>query len=263
VSASSLATSTTFAAIALLVSACGAGTAVSHAPAAAAVAGGAASGSEKADAREQFLSGCVGGMPGGEAYCGCAWDQTARVLGSSVDLGAEEPDQKKVVALRSAVAKACGAKAPEALVKQNFIDACAGDRAELDAYCECSWGELRKSLGASELADEALASNAKFASLRSGVAKACSASMPEFVARDTFLKGCVDDGGAEYCACGYAQVKKLASTAEIDAGLFDKSAAQGKIDGACRKLKRGAGRIAEGRTAGKKGGPATPLHSMP
>ena len=72
------------------------------------------------------------------------------------------------------------------------------------------------------------------------VAKACSTSMPEFVARDSYVKECSAAGASnDYCACGFAQVKKLASTGEIEAGLFDKRAAQTKVEAACKKFKTG------------------------
>lgn len=125
----------------------------------------------------------------------------------------------------------------EAEVKAEFTRSCGTGRRELEAFCDCSWIELRKRLGVSELADDGVPSE-RIRSARSAVAKTCAPRKPEGISREVFLRACLRDPADDaYCGCVWKELRKQASPAEIEAGTFGQSTLFSQFERTCSKLR--------------------------
>lgn len=190
-----------------------------------------------AENKKAFMDGCQKGGPGTEGFCECAWNEIRAVVGDA-KMGTEGPTDKDLIDSHPRVMAACKAKMPEAAVKQGFVQGCVGDRQEMTPYCECSWDEFRKDFSAGDLGDESVIQSPKFASSRIAVTKACGSKISEKVVKEGFMKACARDPQLEkFCGCAWGELKKMASPAEIEAGLIEKDKLTSTLEKQCGKLK--------------------------
>lgn len=189
-------------------------------------------------AHREFKEACHKQTKGAEEYCDCAWSQLKKTLGDDL---AGKDDPKLAPQVRENVARECRAKAPEPMVKDGYLEGCTGGRAEMQDYCSCTWAEFRKRYSVADMGDESIVKGEGFSTARKQVVKACGAKMPEAVAKDDFMKGCVTDATqTDFCACAWKETRKLGSPAEIEAGTVDRQKLVTTIDAACRKLAKPA-----------------------
>jgi hypothetical protein len=153
-------------------------------------------------------------------------------------MGGEGPTEKDLIDSHPRVMAACKAKMPEDAVKLGFMTGCVGERKEMQPYCDCSWDEFRKEFSPGDLGDEAIIKGDKFNAARMKVTKTCGAKIPEKVVKDGFLKACVRDPKLEkFCGCAWDELKKMASPAEIEAGLVDQQKMNANLEKSCAKHK--------------------------
>lgn len=225
-----------------MCSACGGASPASNtAPATVADAGTSVQQSDVASKVEEehkaFVANCTSAAASSSDYCECAWNETRAVF-SDEELATDAADPDKLERVRSKVGTMCASKLPEDAVKKGFAAGCAGDKPEMQAYCDCSWNEYRKKFAAQDLARPDIVSNASFAAARAGVVKACASKMPENVVHESFMNGCANDPKAnEFCECAWKELRKTSNAAEIEAGLFDRQAFITKTEKVCGKLK--------------------------
>lgn len=131
------------------------------------------------------------------------------------------------------------AKLPEGRVKESFLKTCSAEQPTLVPYCECTYGEYRKSLSVADLADEATTKTERFLNAKKGAVKACGPKLPEPYAREGFMKGCAakDQRMKGFCDCAWKALRHEGSAAEIDAGFVDFEAVRPKIEKSCGKLR--------------------------
>lgn len=205
-------------------------------------AGGPAkpAGDNLATNKKAFLDGCARGGEGTGPFCECAWGEMLAAVGEA-KMGAEGPTEQDLVNSHPRVMSACKSKMPESAVKQGFMTGCVGDRTEMQPYCDCSWTEFRKEFSPGDLGDEAIIKSDKFNAARTKVTKTCGAKIPEKVVKEGFLKACVRDPKLEkFCGCAWDELKKMASPAEIEAGLVDQQKMNTNLEKACSKYKPAA-----------------------
>lgn len=200
-------------------------------------AGASSSGNNLATNKKAFLEGCSKGGEGTEAFCDCAWGEMLSAVGEA-KMGGEGPTEKDLMDSHPRVMAACKTKMPEAAVKKGFMTGCVGDRNEMQPYCDCSWSEFRKEFSPGDLGDEAIIKSDKFNAARAKVTKTCGSKVPEKVVKDGFLKACVRDPKLEkFCGCAWDELKKMASPAEIEAGLVDQQKMNANLEKSCAKYK--------------------------
>ena len=213
--------------------------------------GGAGEGGRLAENHKAFMQSCEKGGEGVGPFCECAWSEMRASLGDA-KMGNEGPDEKDLVESHPRVMAACKSKMPESAVKQGFMTGCIGDRQEMMPYCDCSWSEFRKQFSAGDLGDGTIIQSERFAKARVDVTKICGPKISEKVVKEGFLKACTREPKAEkFCGCAWEELKKMASPAEIEGGLFDRDKVTAALDKACGKL-----RPAEGPAPGPSPAPA-------
>src|SRR5262245_19279892 len=155
-----------------------------------------------AEHRRAFMEGCSRRMPGAADYCECGWQQMTEIFSEAELNSASAPDESKLEALRDRTAARCLGKLPESRVRGDFMKDCTGGDAKLDAYCDCGWTELRKSLSVTDIADRRKMESRRGAEARKAMASKCGAKVPEQLVRDEFMRGClkVDTGAETFCA---------------------------------------------------------------
>jgi hypothetical protein len=187
--------------------------------------------------KKAFLEGCGKGGEGTGPFCECAWGEMLAAVGEA-RMGGEGPTEKDLIDSHPRVMAACKAKMPEDAVKLGFMTGCVGERKEMQPYCDCSWDEFRKEFSPGDLGDEAIIKGDKFNAARMKVTKTCGAKIPEKVVKDGFLKACVRDPKLEkFCGCAWDELKKMASPAEIEAGLVDQQKMNTNLEKSCAKHK--------------------------
>lgn len=156
---------------------------------------------------------------------------------SDEELNASDVDPQKLNAYESRVVAVCANKVPEDVVKKGYLTGCVGQRAEMGTYCECTWSKFRDKFAASDFVDPAFAKSDRFLQERPPVVKACSPKYPDASAKSVFMKGCATEPKAEkFCGCSWNEIRKLASAAEIDAGLLPQGW-ESKMQKACSRLR--------------------------
>ena len=197
--------------------------------------GAGGGGAHLADNHRAFMQSCEKGGEGTGPFCECAWSEMRASLGDA-KMGNEGPNEKDLVESHPRVMAACKSKMPESAVKQGFMVGCIGGRQEMTPYCECSWTEFRKSFSAGDLGDGTIIQSEKFAKARVEVTKTCGPKISEKVVKEGFLKACTRDPQAEkFCGCEWDELKKMATPAEIEGGLFDRDKVTSALDKACGK----------------------------
>lgn len=187
-----------------------------------------------------FVEGCSSKAAASGEYCECAWGETRKGLTDEEIVSGQRPEMSKLEKVRAGISSTCASKLPEDAVKQGFAAGCSGDRPDMQAYCDCSWTEYRKSFSPAELASDDVVRNERFLAARKSVVQACAAQMPESVAKEDFMNGCNRDAKAgAFCDCAWTELRKIANAGEIEAGTFDKAAYAAKTDKACGKLRDG------------------------
>ncbi len=200
----------------------------------------AAGGDRLEENHKAFLQGCSRGGEGTGPFCECAWNEMRTIVGDA-KMATEGPSEKDLVESHPRVMAACKGKMPESAVKQGFMQGCIGDRPEMNAYCECSWTEFRKDFSAGDLGDEAIIQSEKFDKARAAVTKTCGSKISEKVVKEGFLKACTRDSSFEkFCGCAWNELKKMATPAEIEAGIIDKNKVTTTLEKQCGKLKPAA-----------------------
>lgn len=200
-------------------------------------ASGGKSGDNLATNKKAFLDGCARGGEGTAPFCECAWGEMLSAVGEAKMAG-EGPTEKDLVDSHPRVMAACKSKMPESAVKQGFMTGCVGERKEMQPYCDCSWDEFRKEFSPGDLGDEAIIKSDKFNDARAKVTKTCGAKIPEKVVKEGFLKACVRDPKLDkFCTCAWDELKKMASPAEIEAGLVDQQKMNANLEKQCSKHK--------------------------
>jgi hypothetical protein len=200
-------------------------------------AGPSGKGDNLATNKKAFLEGCAKGGEGTGPFCECAWGEMLSAVGEG-KMGGEGPTEKDLIDSHPRVMSACKAKMPEPAVKQGFMTGCVGERKEMQPYCDCSWDEFRKEFSPGDLGDEAIIKSDKFNAARVKVTKTCGAKIPEKVVKEGFLKACVRDPKLEkFCGCAWDELKKMASPAEIEAGLVDQQKMNANLEKQCAKHK--------------------------
>lgn len=190
-----------------------------------------------ADIRRGFIDTCSSRVPNAPDYCECSWEQMTKTF-TEAEMNAEGEDKEKLEQFRARVEGACRGKLPEGLIKSSFVKSCSGDDAKVAPYCECTFGEFRKTMSVADLADPATAKTERFVAARKAAVKACGAKLPEQVVRDGFVAGCAKDEKLKgFCDCAWKQIRKEKSAAELEAGLVDMDAMRPGIDKACGKLR--------------------------
>lgn len=200
-------------------------------------ASGAGGGDRLEENRQAFMQGCAKGGEGTGPFCECAWKEMRAAIGDA-KMGTEGPDEKDLVESHPRVMAACKSKMPEAAVKNGFMAGCIGDREEMKPYCDCSWDEFRKQFSAGDLGDQAIIKSEKFAQARVSVTKTCGPKISEKVVKEGFITACARDPKLQkFCNCAWGELKKMATPAEIEAGLIDKDKVTANLDKACSKLR--------------------------
>lgn len=198
-------------------------------------------GDHLAENQKAFMQGCARGGEGTGPFCECAWNEMRAAVGDA-KMSTEGPSEKDLVDSHPRVMAACKSKMPESAVKQGFMQGCIGDRQEMNAYCDCSWTEFRKQFSAGDLGDETIIRSDKFNGARVAVTKTCGPKISEKVVKEGFLKACVRDPKLEkFCGCAWDELKKMATPAEIEAGLIDQTKVTTTLDKQCGKYKPSAG----------------------
>jgi len=196
------------------------------------------SGKTAADNHRDFMTGCGKNAVNSPDYCECAWGEMRKLFTDEEMAEPGEMPPAKMQTLKAQVLGACSMKVPEEAVKTSYQGGCVGDRPELQSYCECTWTEFRKRFSAAELNDEGTIHGDRFLAARIPVVKACSPKMPEPAAREAFMKGCAaDPKNAPFCTCGWKELRKQLSAAEIEVGAFEKEKVFATVDKACGKLR--------------------------
>jgi hypothetical protein len=201
-------------------------------------AGGAAAGGKTlAEHKKDFMSGCSSKVPNATEYCECSWEQMTKLF-TAEDMSTAPADDPRLTKLKAMTEASCTRKLPEDLLHTEFMRGCSGDEPKLAGYCECTWAELKKSVGSGDLADPEARKSDRFGAAKKTAIKACGPKLPEEIPRQNFMKGCVTaDAYKPFCGCVWKTMRAEMSAAEIEAGLFDVEGARDKLTKACGKLK--------------------------
>jgi hypothetical protein len=186
---------------------------------------------------KDFISGCSAKVPDAPAYCACAWGEMKKLF-TVKDMNEAGSDDPRFTEFKARVETTCVAKLPEPRIVAEYTEGCAGGEPRLNTYCECTWTEFRKTFSTAEFLDPEVRKGPRFTAAKKGAVKACSAKMPEDVARGRFMKACLTaDSFKPFCDCVWKTVRAEVSAADIEAGLVDLEAARPKMDKACGKLR--------------------------
>jgi hypothetical protein len=99
---------------------------------------------------------------------------------------------------------------------REFMGGCAKRAVNSPDYCECAWGELRKTFSDDELNAGELPP-AKLERLKGQVTGACASKIPEEVVKTSFQAGCVGKNAEmkSYCECTWTEFRKRFSALEL------------------------------------------------
>lgn len=180
------------------------------------------------DQRESFIGSCVQKTRQQE-FCECSFEQF-KVIFKDADFSKPLVDtDPRVAQLQSETSKACAGKLPEPEVKASFLDACVeGDKSK-NAYCECAWTSLRKTLSIADFGNETALADERGLAARKTMVTDCKGKYPAEVAKKEFLEVCVKNtGGTDaVCNCRWTKLKKQMTVEEIVAGTGDVASVKG------------------------------------
>ncbi len=182
--------------------------------------------------REPFMQGCLKKVQAPD-YCECGFQQFADIF-KDADLSKPIPDDDpRFAKLQSSTMAACGGKLPEGTVKDGFMKGCVGDESRKNAYCECAWPALRKSLSLADFLGNF--EGQRFEDAKKAMVKACKGKFPTPVAKGEFMTACTkgDASATKACECVWGKVRAKYSTEEIASGMADVRATPG-VD-TCKK----------------------------
>jgi hypothetical protein len=99
---------------------------------------------------------------------------------------------------------------------RDFMTGCAKKAVNSPDYCECAWGEFRKTFTDDEM-NAGDMPPAKLEKVKSQVVGACASKIPEENIRDGFAKGCIGEKPEmkTYCDCTWTEFRKRFSPAEL------------------------------------------------
>jgi hypothetical protein len=100
---------------------------------------------------------------------------------------------------------------------REFMNGCAKKAVNSPDYCECAWGEFRKTFSDDEMNGGGELPPGKLEKLKGQVLGACASKIPEENIREGFAKGCVADKPEmkTYCDCTWTEFRKRFSSAEL------------------------------------------------
>jgi hypothetical protein len=180
------------------------------------------------DQRASFIGSCVE-KTRQQAFCECSFEQF-KVIFKDADFSKPLVDtDPRVAQLQSETSKACAGKLPETEVKASFLDACVeGDKSK-NAYCECAWTSLRKTLSIGDFGNETALADERGLAARKTMVTDCKGKYPAEVAKKEFLEVCVKNtGGTDaVCNCRWTKLKKQMTVEEIVAGTGDVASVKG------------------------------------
>lgn len=100
--------------------------------------------------KENYVKGCVGEQTKRKDYCECTYVQFRKDLAPGDLANQETLSSPRFAAAKAKVLKACGAKLPEDVVKNDFVTACAKD-SSLEKFCGCAWLVVRSKVSAAQV----------------------------------------------------------------------------------------------------------------
>jgi hypothetical protein len=101
---------------------------------------------------EKFITGCSGSRKQLTAYCECGYTELRKTL-SPADLALGDADtQQRVEAAKKDMVKACGAKLPESIPRDDFMTSCLQSTPDGKQFCQCAWKQLRAAHSHAEIA---------------------------------------------------------------------------------------------------------------
>lgn len=171
------------------------------------------------DHRRAFMDGCLARVPRGADFCECGWEQLKETFSEDEMNSDSKPDASKLRDLRERTAETCQSKLPESVLREDFVNDCAGGKPDLVPFCSCAWTELRKKLSVADFADKETMQSRRFLEAKKGVSSKCGAKMPEHAIREEFMRGClqVDVQATSFCSCVWKTLRTKMSHAEIAA----------------------------------------------
>lgn len=179
-----------------------------------------------------FIEGCLARAPRTPDACECVWQQMTNTF-TEPELNAGNADPAKLEQFRARMESACGSNLSEGAIRASVVKSCTGGQPTLTSYCECMYGEIRKTLSLMELADPATTTTERFHATK----KAADNTCVEQEIHDGFIKGCAkNENLKDFCDCAWKQVRKVKSVAEIEARHLDPNAMRPIVESACGQL---------------------------
>lgn len=127
--------------------------------------------------KDGFMKGCAQGREGFDDYCECSWPALRKDF-SAADLARDDTAKsEKFLNAIKGVAKTCGAKLPEAVLKKSFIAGCTKHGPGTEKFCDCAWKQVRTTMTPGELAMGV--QTPAFEAAQKKVHKSCDALMPK------------------------------------------------------------------------------------
>jgi len=182
--------------------------------------------------REPFVQGCVARTHSAE-YCECGFQQFSEVF-KDADLSQKlEPEDPRLETLRDKTLAACAGKLNEGQVKANFLDGCIEKDDRKNAYCNCSWQALRKTLAVTDFLGDV--EQPHFVEAKKKMVVTCKGKLPVEIPKSEFMAACSKGDAArdKPCACLWKKIKAKYSAEEIAAGTADVSSVPGLAE--CNK----------------------------
>lgn len=186
--------------------------------------------------RKEFVDACNSKVVAPD-YCECSWDQMQKTF-TPAEMTGPSLDPARMAQFKERTKAACAGKLPEELVKAGFVEGCAGGTAELRPYCECAWGSYRSKLSVADLSNDEVKKSPQFDDLTKLAVKTCGAKATEGPTKARFLKDCgANPALGPFCACGWTELRKSHSPAEVLAGTFSMDSVRARLDKACGALR--------------------------
>jgi hypothetical protein len=188
------------------------------------------------DMRREFVNACNSKVVAPD-YCECSWDQMQKTF-SEAEMTGPALDPARMAQFKDRTKAACASKLPEDLVKAGFVEGCAGDIPDLKPYCECAWTSYRTRLSVADLANDDVKKTPQFEETMKVAVKTCGQKAQEAPTKARFLKDCGANPALQpFCACGWAELRKTHSPAEVLAGTFSMDSVRSRLDKACGALR--------------------------
>ncbi len=168
--------------------------------------------------RSGFIETCMKRIEA-PAYCACAFDQFKEVF-KDADL-TQKPSDAQLMQLKQKTIDACPGKLTEEEAKKNFLTNCNDGNTRKNAYCDCTWGALRKTLSVADFLSDF--EGPRFDAAKKDTAKVCKGKLPDDVAKADFIGGCTKAAPTQgaMCECVWKKMRAKASPEEILASTVD------------------------------------------